>query len=159
MFGSILKRFWLHFGSILEPFWLHFGSLGEVLEKTPQRTSKIGVLGALWGSIWGPFFDKTCICFNEKMHWFFDWFVKAFWSLFGSILTSIFDKKSLLGRNRRFFENERFVYARASFWGVRGLKIRTKGLQKKIKKSMYFFIGKHIEKGSQKGTKREPTWV
>ena len=71
-FHSILERVWLHFESILKPFWLHFGSLGEVLEKTPQRTSKISVLGRLWGSIWGSFFKKIGIFFNEKMHRFFD---------------------------------------------------------------------------------------
>ena len=70
-FGTILRLFsdhfnsiWMHFSSISDPFWSHFGSPGEFLQKTPQGTSTICVLEALWDSTWGPFFRENMVFFS-----------------------------------------------------------------------------------------------
>ena len=77
----------MYFGSILDRFCIHFGYLGEVVEKTPQGTSKIHVLGPLGDPIWAPFFDKKWSFFQCKISSIFllnfCWILGPFWEAFG----------------------------------------------------------------------------
>ena len=143
---------------MLDPFCIHFGYLGEVVEKTPQGTSKIHVLGPLGDPSGVPFSIKSGSFFNVRFHRLFYWFSAGFGVHFGRLLETKIQQKTTPERKRWFFENERLAYTRAQFWRVGGPNIRPKGVKKWIGKSAQFLIEKNIDNLPQKDLKRGPKW-
>ena len=153
----------MYFGSILDPFCIHFGYLGEVVEKTPQGTSKIHVLGPLGDPIWAPFFDKKWFFFQCKNSSFFllifYWILGPFWEAFG-------DQNSRKNDTR----TEKVIFRRwasrlheSSILESRGAQNPSKRHQKMDWKiSQFFDWKKHRKltpKGSQKGAKMTPEGI
>ena len=143
---------------MLDPFCIHFGYLGEVVEKTPQGTSKIHVLGPLGDPIWAPFFDKKWSFFQCKISsiflLIFCWILGPFWEAFGDQNSRKNDTRT----KKVIFRKWASRLHESSILEGRGTQIRPKGIKKWIGKSAQFLIEKNIENWPQKDIKRGSKW-
>ena len=145
--------FWALFCFHFAPFWAHFGSFWTppgVPGETSQFSSLFGTfLVSILAPFWCHFGSQNQHFSSQKLHRFFDWFLKPFWLHFGCLFGAISLPKSCQNRKRRFCENERLACTRCSFSEIRTPKIHPKIDEKSVEKSTSFLIEKSSEKWSK----------